>query len=198
MSSSNEHIPFARLVDLVEGRMPADDKALARAHVAACTRCAAELAWLERTIDLMRNDVAEPPPPYVSARAKRLIRQLAGSAAAGRRRVVATLSFDSARMPLAMGMRSAGQAERQLLFAAGACDLDLRVAQAGAQWVVSGQILGASAGEQVELHGPAGAATAALSDLCEFVLPPVAAGTYTLTLRLADLDIDIPNLAIGA
>ena len=72
MSTLSHHIAFVRLVDLVEGRFPADELAAARSHIVACPRCAAEHAWLERVIGLMRTDAAEQPPTHVVAAAKRL------------------------------------------------------------------------------------------------------------------------------
>jgi hypothetical protein len=211
VSSLRDHIPFALLADFSEGRQVPDDQA--RDHLAACARCAGELASLQRLIGVMRTDRSADAPADLIARVKGLFR--APAAAPGpslRRRLVAALSFDSARAPLAFGVRAGeisprerAAAQRQMLFNAGALDIDLRLTPVGgtpaderALWVVTGQVLGSEGGRRVELRGPGGAPAAAINDQGEFALPPIPAGHYALTLQLADLDIDIPDLAIGA
>ncbi len=195
VSNISDHIPFTRLVDMVEGRLSQAEQADARPHLAACPRCAADVAWLERVIGLMRADTAEPPPAHAVAAAKRLFRPPTQPAA--RQQLTAVLQFDSARTPIALGRRAGAQTERQLLFAVSSYLLDLRLAPQGPLWVISGQLFGADDGRQVELHGPAGVMRAALNDLSEFALPPSPPGSYTLRLQLTDLDILIAELEVG-
>ena len=214
MSNLSNHIPFSRLVDLAEGRLRSDEQIEMREHLLACPVCAAQSAWLERVIGLMRTDTAEQPPAHAVVAAKRLFRP---RAPATRQQLLATLQFDSARTPVALGLRAGAQTERQMLFVVSSYLLDLRVVQHGPLWVVSGQLLGAEDGRQVELDGPvvssqllgaedgrqieldgpAGTARAMLNDLSEFVLPPVPPSIYTLRLQLTDLDITIAGLEVG-
>jgi hypothetical protein len=51
-------------------------------------------------------------------------------------------------------------------------------------------------GGNVALHGSDIALEADLNELHEFTLPPVPAGSYTLTLHTGELDIEIPELEI--
>jgi anti-sigma factor RsiW len=192
------HIRFARLVDLIEGRLPPDELAECDAHLLSCARCRAEFAWLERVIDLMRTDAQEDAPPHVVARAARLLRPRRRPAAAGIPQLLAALLFDSAQTLSAAGVRAAHPAERQMLFTASGLDLDLRVTQADAQWIVSGQVLGQDVAGEVELRREGAAVQAPLSELSEFRLSPVAAGTYTLSLLLTDVEIVVEGLEIGA
>ena len=194
MNTLSNHIPFVRLVDLVEGRLPPGDLAVARPHLVVCPRCTAEVAWLERVIGLMRTDTDEQPPAHAVAAAKRLFQP---PALATRQQLIATLQFDSAHTPVALGRRSGTQSERQMLFVVSSYLLDLRVVPQGALWVVSGQLLGVEDGRQVELAGPAGTVQAMLNDLSEFALPPSPPGTYTLRVQLTDLDITIAGLEVG-
>jgi anti-sigma factor RsiW len=194
VSNISDHIPFARLVDLVEGRLTSDEQYSMREHLATCAACAGQAAWLERVIGLMRTDTSEQPPAHALASAKRLFRP---PALATRHQLFATLQFDSARTPVALGRRAGAQTERQMLFVVSSYLLDLRVVPQGALWVVSGQLLGAEDGRQVELDGPAGRAQAMLNDLSEFALPPSPPGIYTLRLQLTDLDITIAGLEVG-
>ena len=59
MSIGSRHIPFAQVVDLVEGRLSDAAQTQAQAHTAACSRCAAEVNRLARVIELMRTDTGE-------------------------------------------------------------------------------------------------------------------------------------------
>jgi hypothetical protein len=112
--------------------------------------------------------------------------------------VRAWLRFDSAQRPLAPGLRAGQAAARQLLFSAGERDLDIRLTPAGTAWMISGQVLGSEASGQAELRGDAIQVQAELGDLSEFALPPVPAGRYTLILRLAEAEIEVTDLEVGA
>jgi hypothetical protein len=195
-----DHIPFSRLVDLVEGRFTSSELAETWPHLEGCPRCAAEVAWLERVIGLMRTDKVEHAPAQAVAAAKRMFRPLPQLRArpAARPQLLAILQFDSARTPIALGMRGGAAAERQLLYSVSSYLLDLRLAPQGSLWVISGQLLGADDGRQVELDGPAGTLRTTLNDLSEFVLPPAPAGSYTLKLQLEELDIMVAGLELGA
>jgi anti-sigma factor RsiW len=198
-SNTEQHIPFSRLADLVDGRLSADEQAEIEPHLLSCARCAADVAWLRRVIGLMRADDTENPPAHVVAAAKRLFQTPAvPSGPVARRQIIASLHFDSMQTPVAMGLRAGAQPDRQMLFATADYLVDLRIAPSGALWAVSGQLLGADAGEQVELRGPTRMARVPLNDMSEFVLPPVPPGSYTLTVGLADLDITITDLELGA
>jgi hypothetical protein len=191
----SDHIPFTILVTSVEGRLGIGEQIELREHLLTCPTCAADIAWLERVIGLMRADTLEPTPAQAVAAAKHLFRPPARLVA--RQQLMATLQFDSARTPVALGRRTQGQLERQMLFAVSSYLLDLRLVPQAALWVVSGQLLGAEDGRQVELDGLAGTTRVAMNDMSEFALPPSPPGTYTLRLQLTDLDITIAGLEIG-
>ena len=98
-------------------------------------------------------------------------------------------------------MRSgAPAASRQLIFSAGEVDVDLRLAPAAEGWAVSGQVLGECAGGWAELGGAdtgSDATRAELNELCEFALPTMPAGNYTLRLGLGDTLVEIPGLDLN-
>ena len=198
MSTGSRHIPFEQLIDFVEGRLSPDGQAQARAHVSACHRCAAEVAWLERVIELMRTNDIEEPPPRVATHIMHSFRSRSAPVLSPlRQRIIAALRFDSAQLPLPLGMRSGPIAERQVVFSAEELNLDLRITPAGSLWMVSGQALVSGRRGQVELRSPSGTLQAELSDVSEFVLPPVPPGDYTLILRLADVEVEVAGLKIG-
>ncbi len=205
MRLTPRHIPFARLADLAEGRLTAAETAAARGHLEGCGACAGQAAELERVTGLMRADTSEDAPRDVLFNAVQLFRSRPPVAAETHgllRRLVASLSFDSGARTPAFGLRSsANAAARQLLFSAGDVDVDLRLVPSGDGWAVSGQVLGECAAGRVELFAEGddtSAARADLNDLCEFTLPTVPAGTYTLRLTLDDAEIEVPSLSLQA
>jgi anti-sigma factor RsiW len=193
---SGHHSSFAQLVDLVDGRLSADEQQQVRAHVASCQRCAMDVDWLERTIDLMRTDRSEDPPALLIAGAVALFRSR-NNREVPRKRLAGMLRFDSDRLQLVPGLRSGAPLERQLMFDAEGFNLDLRILRSGSQWLVLGQVFGAAGGGQIRLHGPAGEAQTDLNDLYEFRLPPVPAGSYDLILYLENADVEIVGLEVG-
>jgi hypothetical protein len=197
VSITPRHIPFPQLVDLIEGRLSPHDQSQTLRHVSGCAHCGAEAAWLERVIGLMRTDDSEDAPPYMVAYVSHMFRSRAAPDPPNWRRIVASLRFDSAKLPLAIGIRAGVAAMRQLLFYAEGHELDLRVTPTGSLWVVSGQLLGPEGSGQVELQSPTGSVHTVLNDLCEFTLPAVPPGSYRLTLRLANLEIEVAWLEVG-
>jgi len=202
MTNNPQHIPFAQLADLIEGRLPAPEQVETSAHLEACERCAGQAAQLRRVTQLMRADDSRDAPRDVLFNtisifsARRTTLKVPGVV----RRILATLNFDSGSQPLAFGVRS-GQAApaRQLLFDAGDVSVDLRLARGSEGWTISGQVLGPCGSdgqvEMVRVGDTEATVRAGLNSLCEFVLlPPVPAGIYTLRLRLDGVEVDIPGL----
>jgi anti-sigma factor RsiW len=199
VSVGSRHIPFERLIDLVDGRLSPDEQRQTRIHTSACSRCATQLAWLERVIGLIRANDYEEPPDRVAADIARVFASYNPSASSSlRKRILAVLRFDSAQLPLSVGRRSGSSAEQQLVFTAGMLDIEVRITPSGSLWEVAGQVLNADARGLAELQGPAGEVRATLNEAGEFLLPPVPHGQYVLILRLTTVDIEIAGLAIGA
>ena len=202
MKLNSHPVTFERLVELVERRLTAAERAEVQAHVGACARCSARVAQLEVVTGLMRTDASVDAPRDLLASALSLFaprRADAGRAPSLVARLLATLTFDSARVAPAFGVRSgqSAAAARQLIFSAGERDIDLRLARAGEGWTVSGQVLGECAGGSVEIGGVGADAArleAALNESCEFSLPPIPEGSYTLLLHLPGAEVEIPEL----
>jgi hypothetical protein len=196
---STRHSEFAKLVDLVEDRLEASERQEIDTHLAACPACAAQRAKLEKTLSLMRARELEEAPRQTIARAVNLFRSRRQPAASLLERLVAFLTFDSRQMTPAFGVRSAAEAaERQMWFTAGDQELHLQISHSADQWIISGQVLGDCLGGTVELKNAAFSWQTPLNELCEFTLPAVAAGDYALTLRLGSIEIEVPNLNLGA
>ena len=193
-------IPFEQLVDLVEERLPIEERQALLTLAATQSQDLATIAWLERVLGRMRDDATEnaDAPAALVARAVQLFApRIALPAPRLRERVLAALRFDSMLQPLALGVRAGRAATRQVLFNANDWDIDLRISRSGTQWVVAGQVLGPGEGGTVELQGPLFAVRTTMNDLWEFTLPPVPPGEYNLMLTLKDTEITTPSLRVG-
>ncbi|NTU82846.1 MAG: hypothetical protein HGA45_26350 [Chloroflexales bacterium] len=195
-----EHLPFRLLVDLAEGQVTLTPEE--QDHLAACERCAYDLAWLERLIALMHDAAYEEPPTSVIERVKSLFRERRPVPTTGARMIHALLRFDSAHRASAVGLRADATPARQILLSADGYDVDLRIAPADGLWAVAGQLLPTTdltptMPGSAELLGAQGRAEAELNELSEFFLPPVRAGRYTLTVGFGDLRIVFPDLNLG-
>jgi hypothetical protein len=175
-----------------------DDESLAAALRASRALYDAPDAVVLRAVSLFR--AAAPAPTSAVAAA-------AAALAAVARRVLAELRFDSAgRDPLVFGLRGGPSDVRQLLYAIDDRDLDLRVepdtSSPGTAYRISGQVLGPDTAGTVTAAaataGPGGAeVSAVLNELGEFGLPPVPPGTWSITLRLGGVTIELPPLALA-
>lgn len=197
MKSAFSHLSEDQLATIAEGRMPPDEWSAVSIHVAACSRCTTEIARLERLIDLIRTDDSEDAPTHVVARAIRLFTQRAVPPLPSlRKRLLASLQFDSAQRPLVLGVRGISAPPRQLLFSDGDHMFDVRITPSGADWMVAGQVLGSTDTGRVELRRPGDVFETSLNDVGEFTLL-VPSGTYVLLVALTDVEIEIPELTIG-
>lgn len=201
--SSSAHIALETLVDIVEKRLTSGAMETAMAHVEECSACSAKLRRLQQVVLLMKSDTAKDAPRDVLASAMSIFSAERTSTAI--RRVVATLVFDSRTARPAFGMRSLNTAWRQLLYTAphgdiaddAACDVDLRIKVQNQECTITGQVIREDcSGGIVEISGASGSTQANLNALCEFTLPPVPVGKYSLRVTLPDVQIEIPDLEL--
>lgn len=200
VSLNLSHISHARLVDWADGRLPPDQQPAVAAHLAECARCRGQAERITRLLAAMRGDDSQDAPPALIARAVQLFRSRAAEPAPSLlQRLTAVLRFESSPLTPAFGLRGASEQTRQLLFAAGDYDVDLRIVPAGSLWQVSGQVLGAEIGAgAAELAGAAATLATEIDALSAFSLPPAPAGRYALTLTWPALAIAIDDLRLGA
>jgi anti-sigma factor RsiW len=197
------HIAFEQLVDRAEGRLPEAERPRIEAHLAECARCAPEAASVQHLIELMRTDDSQDAPAHVVNRAIRLFRthRLAQGLSPSprpsiRQRLIATLRFDSAQQPMAFGVRAGRTRTRELLYGMGDNELEVRLEPSEAGWTVTGQVLGSCSGGEVLAQSEADRVMTDLNEVCEFSLPPLRQGVYTLILRLQDVEVEVPGLEL--
>jgi hypothetical protein len=190
--NTSSHISLEILADLAENRVTGAALEAAMAHVAGCSECDDTLRWLQHLIVMMRTDTADDAPADLLRAA---IDSFSPEKQAPVRRIIAVLTFDSRNVSSAFGLRSIRTASRQLLYSAQDTDLDLRISVQNEECVVTGQIIRESCVEgHVEVSGETGAASATLNELCEFTLPSLPVGNYSLKVRMPDVEIEIPEL----
>lgn len=189
-----------QLVDWVEGRLPDDQQAALTTHIAGCGRCRNEATRIARMIAAMREDVSVDAPPALIARAVRLFRPRTKEAAPSLlQRLVAVLTFESTPLTPAFGLRNAESSVRQLIFAAGDYDIDLRMTPAASSWQIAGQVLGPDLDSgTATLLIDSDTFTVPLNADATFTFPPLPPGQGVLTLRCGSVELVVEELSIGA
>ena len=191
---TSSHISLESLVDLVEGRATSEALEVAVAHISTCSDCVDTLRRLQQVVLMMKSDASVDAPRDLLQSA---INVFTPERQTPLRHIIAILTFDSRHAGPAYGMRSLRSISRQLLYSAQETDVDLRITVQNDECIVAGQVIRADcAGGQVEISGDAGSATASLNEVCEFTLPAIPLGNYSLRVKMPDLQIEIPGLEL--
>lgn len=194
--NSSTHIEWEMLVDIAEGRATSEALEPAMVHVSSCTDCADTLSRLKQLILMMRSDTGSDVPQDVLASALKIFQREEQPVLP---HIIAVLAFDSRSGSRALGMRSFHTVSRQMLYSAQDIDVDLRIALQNEECILTGQIIRSDCvGGRVAVAGTAGSAETTLNELCEFTLPAVPLGIYSLTVILHDIEIEIPELELKA
>jgi hypothetical protein len=189
------HISLETLVDIAEERSTPDAQEAAMTHISTCSTCNDTLQQLQQLILMMKTDSTTDAPPDVLNSAINIF--AAPEKPAPLRRIVALLMFDSRNASPAFGMRSGLTTSRQMLYSAEEIDLELRITVQNDECILAGQVIGEGCAEGlVEISGVAGTSRATLNDICEFTLPPIPVGNYSLTVKMQDREIEIPELEL--
>ena len=193
--NTSAHISLETLADIADNRVTGEPFEAAMTHVSACSACGDRLGHLRQLILSMKSDRTEDAPRDVLMSA---INIYSPSSQSPLRRIIAVLTFDSRSARPAFGMRSVHMAaSRQMLYSAEDSDLDLRITVSNNECVLSGQVIGEGCvGGLVEISGATGSIEASLNELCEFTLPAIPVGNYSLRVRLRDVEIEIPDLEL--
>jgi hypothetical protein len=192
--TNSTHILLETLANIAEGTATSEVREAAMGHIATCSTCHDTLRRLQQLILLMKGDRTNDAPRDVLASAINIFSQEKRSPL---RRIVAILTFDSRNPGPVFGVRTLPTASRQMLYSAEESDLELRITVQNDECILAGQVIGEGwAGGHVEILGVAGRSEATLNDVCEFKLPPIPVGNYSLTVRMLDRQIEIPELEL--
>jgi len=191
---NSSHISLETLTDIIEGRATSETLEVAVAHISSCSDCVDTLRHLQQVILTMKNDTSKDAPRDLLYSAINIFSPQKQSPL---RHIIAILTFDSRLAGPAYGIRSVRSASRQLLYSAQETDLDLRVTVQNDECIIAGQVIrGDCVSGLVEISGDAGSATASLNEVCEFTLPAIPLGNYSLRVKMPDVQIEIPELEL--
>lgn len=192
--NTSSHISLETLADIADDRATSATLEAVTAHVATCSACDDTLRRLKSLVQMMRSDAAEDVPRDLLVSAVNIFSAVPPPRL---KRIIATLIFDSRSAAPVFGMRSLRTSSRQLLYSAQETDLDLRVTIQNEECILAGQVIrDGCVGGLVEISGPSGSAEASLNELCEFALPAIPVGHYSLRVKMLDFEIEIPELEL--
>lgn len=129
MAKTGKPIPFARLLDWIEGRLPEEEARKVAEEVDVADYAAvADLEWLRLFEQVQASVVLRSMPPEVQRAIARRLHGAGVHITGAGPLLVAALVFDSAAHLIAGGLRSGGgSTSRQLVFAAGTAEIALNV-----------------------------------------------------------------------
>jgi hypothetical protein len=205
---TDDKITIETLIAYVAGELDEQTAARVKAHIRSSASDAERVARLRTVIKTMRADDTLAPPNEPLDRAKAIFKPSRSSAWRSLRRqleaVVASLVYDSRAQPALAGYRGAGDVV-QLSYESEIADVDLELsptgAQAGATWLVMGQI------SPHEMRARPVVALLSPSDesFCMEIAPDEhgvftlqsASGEYELVIRFADRVVVFPDVNLN-
>lgn len=194
-------IAAEQLLDWLEGRLDQVQAAEVAARAAAAGPATQRrIRWMQAFTSASRSMVIEEPPADLHAT---LLRQFRPPTSGPLAQLHAALSFDSARQPVAIGVRAPAISSRQLIFT---CDLlevalSVRPGLRGDRLDVNGQVY------PQQPHSPAGLVArlsrdeqlvdvVLTSDLGEFSFTSLPPGAYDLELTLEQWQVQFDRFAV--
>lgn len=179
---------FAQLVDWVEGRLSREEARTVEERIATDATARANVEWLQAFAAVSENTVIASPPPKVR---KTLVERFEAYAERKRgpgilKRLVATLSFDSALQP-APGLRAsyAPDQQREFVYCSEVADIAITVRLRPHDGLseIEGQIFPINGADPEAfgvrlLDGASVVAAITANDLGEFSFGAVPPGTY--------------------
>jgi hypothetical protein len=202
------HIPFAQLLDWVEGRLSAHEASSITTDLAAADRpTQANLGWIQ-AFQAATSDIQLVAPP---SSVRTLLESRFAAYARTRQtpnivqQLIAFLSFDSYMAPTMAGVRS-GQGpsgQRQYVYATDDADIALNFRQRPSvgDYILSGQVFPKGPAVPLSLHANIQSndqafGEAEVDDLGEFVFEGIPPGEYELTLSNSAIQILIAPIML--
>ncbi len=194
MKQFSRHLEFETLLRRAEGVASFDE--IQAVHLADCQTCASQMRKLENFFSTAKIAPAAVPQ-FVTANLlnvyqkpnrvekKSLARRLFGS-----------LVFDDWQPEFAVQERLSFLETRQLLYRADGYEIDLRLTFGGGKCQVSGQIFPDCTVGAIKIFSEKTSAQIDLNEHCEFVLPMIDEGIYSLQAEMSGETIEIENLSL--
>ena len=192
------HLNVEELVSYVEGQAGVAARPVIEEHLHACIDCAEVSQEIQHLLTRLQQDAAFEPPVEVLQQSISLFQPVIQFASNKVRKIIGVLVFDSFEQPALAGMRHVGAPPRQLLFRAGAVDVDVKIEsmEANDRITLVGQVLSDGAKffdntpVKLESHGIVRYKTRT-NVVGEFTFDEVPKDTYHLTVDLPEGQITL-------
>jgi hypothetical protein len=188
------HVTVEQLVVYLDGGLTVSDKTTVENHLALCMECSQLRQEVQNLVIQLQEDSAyEPPRDLVQWSVDLFQPVMQPQAGRSVRHIIASLVFDTYDQPLMAGVRRVGAPPRQLLFRAGAVDVDVKIEsmEANDRLTLVGQILSSgdkffdNAAVKLESHGIVRYKTRT-NPVGEFSFDEVPKDTYHLSVDLPE------------
>ena len=186
------HPKVETILEHVEGKVRGAAAAETEEHLTTCALCQEQAEELKELTVFLSQDSQNEPPAAALREAIESFQPVLQPRESGASRIfqIARRVFDSYAQPLE-GVRSGGTIPRQLLYRAGAVDVDLRIEADDGRVSLSGQLLSESESfpEHTEVRLESGGAvrfSTATNAVGEFLFDTVPEETYHLSLELPE------------
>ena len=190
-----KHLSVEKILDYVENRASETSRKELEQHLATeCSKCAEALQEFRNLIGFLSEDAKLEPPAETLQWATDLFQPVIRTERPGMvPRIIASLVFDTHDGPALAGVRRVGSAPRQLLFKAGAVDVDVKIetTETTERISLAGQILSTASRffdntpVWLESHGTVRYRTQT-NELGEFMFDEVPRETYHLSMELPE------------
>ncbi len=193
------HLNVEELVSYVEGQARIDAKPVIEKHLNACTDCTEVSREIRNLLTRLQQDAAYEPPVQLLQQSIDVFQPVMQTPSGSKlRKIIGILVFDTYEQPALAGMRHVGAPPRQLLFRAGAVDVDVKIEsmEANDRITLVGQVLSDGAKffdntpVKLESHGVVRYKTRT-NVVGEFTFDEVPKDTYHLTVDLPEGQITL-------
>jgi Putative zinc-finger len=192
------HITSEGLINYVEGRVSEREKSVVEDHLSACKDCSELKEELQSLVSRLREDASFEPPAELVQWGINLFQPVIRPETGGLPKFIASLVFDTYDQPMFAGMRRVGTPPRQLLFRAGAVDIDVKIEamEANDRITLVGQVLSSATKffdntpVKLESHGMVRYRTQT-NVVGEFSFDEVPKDTYHLSVDLPEGQITL-------
>lgn len=189
-----KHIEFEKLLEIME-RGDLTDPPIGD-HLRVCPDCAVKTEKLRNFLNYSKTEKFEEVGQQVTSNLLNIFsrKKLSVKKQSFAEKVLAKLVFDD--WQFALNERRGMSDTRQLLFKAGAYEIDLRLQFTGDKCQISGQIFPDCENGLIEIIGSDFRAETESDENCEFFFPQVKKGIYQLICRLDGNAIEIENFSL--
>jgi Putative zinc-finger len=192
------HITSEGLINYVDGRVSEREKSVVEDHLLACKDCSELKEELQSLVSRLREDASFEPPAELVQWGINLFQPVIRPETGGLPKFIASLVFDTYDQPMFAGMRRVGTPPRQLLFRAGAVDIDVKIEamEANDRITLVGQVLSSATKffdntpVKLESHGMVRYRTQT-NVVGEFSFDEVPKDTYHLSVDLPEGQITL-------